>query len=575
MNIIVTRPCCLSLRLALALLLMVMVVGPAACGDDDGGGSDAGVNGNDAQVNAVCGNGTREGNEECDEGSLNSDSTPDACRTSCRDPRCGDGVVDSGEECDEGAANSDGLPDACRTTCHAATCGDGVIDPGLGETCDDANLSPGDGCDENCVAEACGNGVVQGDEVCDDGNRSGGDGCSADCLSNESCGNNYVDGAAGESCDDGGWENGDGCSSTCSFELLLWWEFNTFIGNANIRERPCMAFDRSRGRTVLFGGLFHVGSTYTYYNDTFEQDGYSWAHMNPTQSPPGRERCTMTYDEERQVVVMHGGSGATGFNDTWEYDGTTWTNTTPVGAKPSVRMGPAMAYDAARGLVVLFGGMAGTYLSDTWEYDGTTWTLRSTTTHPPGLYQAAMGYDRVRERMVLFGGKDQGGADGTNQTWEYDGADWSLMSPATSPPLRTNGTLAYDEHRGTLVLYGGQVIGLLKDTWEYDGVDWEEQSLAAAPIRRTDHQMVYDSARRGVLLFGGTGDAGPLWDTWFLRLLTPNPNENCVSAGDEDLDGLADCDDPDCADEPACAACGDAYCSAAESCTSCAADCCP
>jgi MYXO-CTERM domain-containing protein len=111
----------------------------------------------------TCGNGMPDAGEQCDDGAANSDTLPDACRTSCLDAKCGDGVVDTGEQCDSamsatpctptcmlpvcgdgmvaageqcdnGAANSDSTPDACRTTCKRASCGDGVVDSS--ETCD-------------------------------------------------------------------------------------------------------------------------------------------------------------------------------------------------------------------------------------------------------------------------------------------------------------------------------------------------------------------------------------------------------------------------------------------------------
>lgn len=47
----------------------------------------------------------------------------------CAAPLCGDGVINNpDEECDNGALNSDILPDACRTSCRLPSCGDGVID---------------------------------------------------------------------------------------------------------------------------------------------------------------------------------------------------------------------------------------------------------------------------------------------------------------------------------------------------------------------------------------------------------------------------------------------------------------
>jgi uncharacterized protein (TIGR03382 family) len=197
----------------------------------------------------LCGNGVVDGNEECDDGAANSDTLPDACRTTCTLPGCGDstldtaescddgntddgdgcsgdclsdetcgnGVVDGGEACDEGAANSDTDPDACRVTCVPASCGDAVVDSG--ETCDDGNTGDGDGCSAVCLAElACGDGVVDGDEACDDGvsnSDTDPDACRTTCV-RAGCGDGVVD--AAEACDDGNTADGDGCSGTCQEE---------------------------------------------------------------------------------------------------------------------------------------------------------------------------------------------------------------------------------------------------------------------------------------------------------------------------------------------------------------------
>lgn len=47
-----------------------------------------------------CGDGRHDPLEACDDGPDNSDTEPDACRTTCQLPRCGDGVIDSGESCE-------------------------------------------------------------------------------------------------------------------------------------------------------------------------------------------------------------------------------------------------------------------------------------------------------------------------------------------------------------------------------------------------------------------------------------------------------------------------------------------
>ena len=72
---------------------------------------------------AACTSGPTGAAEQCDAGTANSDTTPNACRTDCAAPKCGDGVVDNGEDCDEGADN--GTPGStCSAACKApAQCG--------------------------------------------------------------------------------------------------------------------------------------------------------------------------------------------------------------------------------------------------------------------------------------------------------------------------------------------------------------------------------------------------------------------------------------------------------------------
>ena len=123
----------------------------------------------------------------------------------------------------------------------ADLCGNGIIESG--ETCDDDNATPGDGCNASCAVEVgflcsgepsscseiCGDGLVVGSETCDDGGTTPGDGCSASCaveagyqcagqpsICGGICGDGLIRGA--EACDDGGTTPGDGCDAFCAIE---------------------------------------------------------------------------------------------------------------------------------------------------------------------------------------------------------------------------------------------------------------------------------------------------------------------------------------------------------------------
>jgi len=137
-------------------------------------------------------------------------------------------------------------PPSCKVNADPG-CGDGKINQD-GETCDDGNSIPGDGCSGTCVLEprsvcpepgkpcmstiVCGDGMRGPGEACDDANKTSGDGCSATCNLVEpgfscrtpgqpcvhvySCGDGKPD--PNEGCDDGNAMAGDGCDPRCRIE---------------------------------------------------------------------------------------------------------------------------------------------------------------------------------------------------------------------------------------------------------------------------------------------------------------------------------------------------------------------
>ncbi|MBV8760464.1 MAG: DUF4215 domain-containing protein [Deltaproteobacteria bacterium] len=65
---------------------------------------------------------------------------------------CGDGTLDTGEQCDDGNTTSgDGCSATCTIETPANVCGDGHV--GGTEQCDDGNTTSGDGCSSTCHAE--------------------------------------------------------------------------------------------------------------------------------------------------------------------------------------------------------------------------------------------------------------------------------------------------------------------------------------------------------------------------------------------------------------------------------------
>ena len=205
--------------------------------------------------------------EACDDG--NSVQT-DGCTNQCTLPVCGDGILQAaggseqgGEDCDQGTLNSN--TGFCTEECVTATCGDGftreditaIAQPGF-EQCDDGNMSQTDSCLNDCQYNVCGDGEVwAGREDCDEGmfdtdltdacgsqdlydcsfvdndcdyphdgdnpdpeprTNKAGDGEHIAFCTNANCGDGTVQTGLGEECDPGDTDNNaDGeCTPSCT-----------------------------------------------------------------------------------------------------------------------------------------------------------------------------------------------------------------------------------------------------------------------------------------------------------------------------------------------------------------------
>ncbi len=161
----------------------------------------------------ICGNGTLERAEQCDDGNLTSG---DGCQADCIIPGCGDGTPDPGEQCDDGNTSN---TDACTISCTLSSCGDGFVRAGI-EECDDGNTINTDDCTNACTTPRCGDNILQSGEGCDDGNASTLDACNAICQPT-TCGDGLVQSPNGqgayETCDDGA-QNGQPlqCDLSCT-----------------------------------------------------------------------------------------------------------------------------------------------------------------------------------------------------------------------------------------------------------------------------------------------------------------------------------------------------------------------
>ena len=217
-----------------------------------------------------------------------------------------------------------------------------------------------------------------------------------------------------------------------------------------------------------------------------------------------------------------------------------WRNASePTGESPGNRsyIQGQMAYDPADGYMVLFGGfVAGTgYVNDTWIFEGGNWTELHPTTSPPPLDHASMSWDPAGGYLVLFGGIAPNHPS-YDATWDFLHGDWTELTPSPSPSARWGSALAWDAADGYLLLFGGcGGSAELNDTWAFSNGTWTEIANRSAPSAREDAGMAYDPGLGRVVLFGGentTGGVEKFNDTWeygggtWTRMTTPSAPSN-------------------------------------------------
>jgi hypothetical protein len=184
---------------------------------------------------------------------------------------------------------------------------------------------------------------------------------------------------------------------------------------------------------------------------------------------------------------------------------------------PHKRQGATLAYDSQNQVVIMYGGFdheTRQSFDDTWIWNGTDWTELPTPIRPPasgGPYAAhSMAYDRANGKTVLFVG-------GETWTLTYNGttALWEQQHPTLSPSGRWGQGMAHDIENGVTILFGGYDGSLRNDTWEWDGTTWTpiENLEGPLPEERSELKLAY-MGHGQTLLYGGHSWTGYLNSTW-------------------------------------------------------------
>jgi hypothetical protein len=176
-----------------------------------------------------------------------------------------------------------------------------------------------------------------------------------------------------------------------------------------------------------------------------------------------------------------------------------------------------MAYHAGVGRTVLFSGWNGSglgYLQDTWTYDGEQWSQASAA-GPAARMWHQLVFDAARGEVVMFGGYANT-AGVQNDTWTFDGSTWVQIS-VIGPSARRGHMMAFDPVRQTVLLFGGEgvvVPSRLADMWQWDGSTWSQLVQPNPRPAGRAFGALAPCGTAGLVLFGGSTLAGASTETW-------------------------------------------------------------
>ena len=291
-------------------------------------------------------------------------------------------------------------------------------------------------------------------------------------------------------------------------------------------------YDPVNQRMVIYGGSnanFIMGDTWSLPLSGSPQ----WKALSPT----ARLSPLVVFDPSRAKMVVLGGLSPSGLvlEDVWTYNLTgppLWTQIMPVGPLPDARVLGSAIYDRVNDRVVMFGGFGTFEYNDVWALSfgpPASWTELNPLGLPPSpRYDHSAVYDEAGEFMWMFGGRSNVGS-ASPEVWSLSlnspSGPWASFNLAGPSPREGHAAVldpVYwgDPAAGHLVVFGGSSGGVpFNDSWDLPlnaVLSWNPMA-GPAPSARSNAAAIYDRLRDHMLLFGGASAGGDVNDLWQLR----------------------------------------------------------
>ncbi len=309
--------------------------------------------------------------------------------------------------------------------------------------------------------------------------------------------------------------------------VFLSFILTSFAQNLTVRNAHSMVYDSKNNAVLLFGGADEK----QVYGDLWKLNKNAWEIIKTSGSPEPRTFASLAYDEEGQRIILFGGNSvlfgseknpAKMFGDTWEFKDGKWKKL-EINPAPEPRAEAAIAYDALEKRIVLFGGyklVNGKIvkLNDTWELKGNRWKKLNESYISP-RNGAALAFDEKLKKTVLFGGStpDKEYGEETGETWLLNGGAWQRLQ-TKQPANIFNSNMVFDRKSKQTFRFGGwNGTERINETWVFKNRTWNKVSFQTNPPARNHSSMVYDSVNKRIVLFGGHNGEKIFGDLWIFE----------------------------------------------------------